>query len=55
MMDALDLFSTDVNNWNFNDTIIKPGIDPCNNNKKLDHLGYNLFKYDNVKRNLKKY
>ena len=39
----------------------KTGIDPYNNNKKLDPFGYNLMKYncvimrDNAKRNFKTY
>ncbi len=27
-------FSTDSNNWNFNELINKPGLDPYNTNKK---------------------
>ena len=27
-------FSTDSNNWNLNEMINKPGLDPYNNNKK---------------------
>jgi hypothetical protein len=31
--DLTDFFSTDSNNWNYNEMINKPSIDPYNNNK----------------------
>jgi hypothetical protein len=31
MSEDLDVFSTDFNNWNHNEFINKPGIDPYNN------------------------
>ena len=33
MSEDLDVFSTDFNNWNHNEFINKPGIDPYNNKK----------------------
>jgi len=41
-------FSTDSNNWNFNELINKPGLDPYNTNKKLDPSSYNLMKFNSV-------
>ena len=35
MSEDLDFFSTDFNNWNYNEMFIKPDIDPFNNNKKF--------------------
>ena len=46
MSEDLEFFSTDFNNWNYNEFINKPGIDPDNNEKKLDPFGYNLMKYN---------
>jgi hypothetical protein len=46
--DLAYFFSTDVNNWNYKEMINKPGIDPYNNNKKLDPFSYNLNKYNCV-------
>ena len=43
-----ELFSTDINNWNLNDMINKPGLDPYNNKKKLEPFGYSLMKYNTV-------
>ena len=37
-------FSTDINNWNYYRMINKTGMDPYNNNKKLDPFSYNLMK-----------
>ncbi len=31
--DLTDFCSTDINNWNYNEFINIPGIDPYNNNK----------------------
>jgi hypothetical protein len=39
-----DCFSTDINNWNYYRMINKTGMDPYNNNKKLDPFSYNLMK-----------
>jgi hypothetical protein len=39
MSEEFEFFSTDFNNWNFNNMINKPGLDPFNNNKKLDQFG----------------
>ena len=47
MSEDLEFFSTDFNNWNYNEMINKPGIDPYNN-KRLDPLGYNLKKHNCV-------
>ena len=38
-------FCTDYNNFNDNEIVNKPGLDPFNNNKKLDPLGYDLYKH----------
>ena len=61
MSEEFEIFKTDINNWNYIEFINKTGIDPYNNNKKLDPFGYNLMKYncvimrDNAKRNFKTY
>ncbi len=39
LSEDLEFFSTDVNNWNYNEFINKTGVDPCNNKKKLDPFG----------------
>jgi hypothetical protein len=39
--DLDDYFSTDFFNWNYNEMINKPGLDPYNNKKKLDPFGFN--------------
>ena len=46
--DLNDFFSTDSNNWNFNEMINKPSLDPYNNNKKLSPFDYNLTKINTV-------
>jgi hypothetical protein len=46
--DLNDFFSTDPDNWNYNEMINKPGIDPYNNKKKLDPFGYNFMKFNMV-------
>jgi len=33
MSEDLEFFSTDFNNWNYNEFTNKPGIDPYNNTK----------------------
>jgi hypothetical protein len=43
-----DCFSTDINNWNYYRMINKTGMDPYNNNKKLDPFSYNLMKFNTV-------
>ena len=48
MSEEFDFFSTDANNFNFNEMFNKSGIDLYNNNKKLDPLGYNLYKFNCV-------
>jgi len=39
MSEEFEFFSTDFYIWNFNNMINKPGLDPFNNNKKLDQFG----------------
>ena len=39
MSEEFEFFSTDLNNWNYNEFMNKTGIDPYNNNKKLDPFG----------------
>ena len=46
--DLNDYFSTDFNNWNYNEFINKKGFDPYNNKKKLYPFGYDLSKYNSV-------
>ncbi len=46
--DLTDFFNTDINNWNYNEFINKPGIAPYNIITKLDHFGYNLMKHNTV-------
>jgi hypothetical protein len=46
--DLNDFFSTDFNNWSYNEFINKPGVDPYNNKINLDPSGYNLMKYNCV-------
>jgi len=36
MLGEFEFFSTDFNNWNFDNLINKPDFDPYNNKKKLD-------------------
>ena len=45
MSEDSEFFSNDFNNWNYNEMLKKPGIDPFNNNKNLDPFGYNLYRY----------
>jgi len=33
MSEGFEFFSTDLNNWNFDNMINKPDFDPYNNNK----------------------
>ena len=47
MSEDLEFFSTDFNNWNYNEFINKSGVDPYNK-KKLDPFGCNLLKYNCV-------
>ena len=47
MSECLEFFSTDFNNWNYNEFINKSGVDPYNK-KKLDPFGCNLLKYNCV-------
>jgi hypothetical protein len=44
MSEEFEFFCTDYNNFNYNEIVNKPGLDPFNNNKKLDPLGYDLYK-----------
>ncbi len=46
MSEEFEFFSTDADNFNFNEMFNKSGIDPYNNYKKLDPLGYNLSKFN---------
>ena len=46
--DLIDFFSTDFNNWNFDNLINKPDFDPYNNKKKLDPFDYILYKFNCV-------
>jgi hypothetical protein len=39
MSEDFEFFNTDFNDWNLNNMINKPGIDPFNNNKKSDPFG----------------
>ena len=48
MSEDLDFFSTDFKNWNCNEMINRPGLDPYNNEKKLDPFDYNLLRYNCV-------
>jgi len=48
MSEYFEFFSNDFNNWNYNERLTKPDIDPFNNNKKLDPFGYNLYKYNTI-------
>ncbi len=48
MCEDFEFLSNDVNNWNYNEMLIKPGIDAFNNIKKIDPFGYNLNKYNTV-------
>ena len=39
MSENFDFFSTDFNNWNYNEMMNKPSTDPYNKNKKSDPFG----------------
>ena len=45
MSEEFEFFCTEYNNFNYNEIVNKPGLDPFNNNKKLDPLGYDLYKH----------
>ena len=49
MTDEFEFFSNDFNNWNYNEFLIKPGVDLFNNNEtNLDPFGCNFMKFYNV-------
>ena len=48
MDEDFDFFSTDINNWNYNEFKNQTVVDPYNNKKKLDPFGYNLMKCNTV-------
>ena len=44
MSEDFEYFSSDFNNWNNNEWINKPGVNPRNNKKKLDPC-FNLINF----------
>ena len=46
MLGEFEFFSTDFNNWNFDNLINKPDFDPYNNKEKLDPFDYILYKFN---------